>query len=532
MILKRHWHKAHNDKFSVTPRNRALASSPSGQSTPKIPSIKKSKSPLKSSNSMTGTKTGGFNSSSPSKSRNNDKNLEFDVKQVSRRLREATSIHLTFDIYTPKKGGKTFGIITAHSLSDSLDIRSVLLEYKHLPYPDDTSSVYEFLRSCITRFNCREKIVSIASNSSDIVASAIQELEKRYRLSKNFNFSTIHIKCFPQFVHENVIEVLRSQETLLFGIRKIVGFINNNDFTMRPVSQSSNQDPSDGTSTGPNVSETAAGGDQAGDQKATGLKLPIDNKSSWNTTFNMIDTFWQQRGFIEPTLLYFQNTDLSNITIDWDRLYALVQLLKPFYDVIDKFANDNYTPVSLIAAVIPYLMDHLSSSSWCYEDLAMVVHQFKLNLDTYRQCFQSDLIVIAGLLDPRIKDTFTSPEGRADVINILRKRMGPQIPPKSHSTDGTIFASIFIEQNPDEILDYLERNRESGRINIFAYWECYKNSYPTLYGLAKILLCVQATSVPSDRMFSAAEFGERERKMQSDSTNSKELMRSWAKYLK
>ena len=473
----------------------------------------------------------------------NDK-LQFDVKQVAKRLKEATSIHLTFDIHTPKKGGKTFGIITAHSLSDSLDIKSVLLEYRHLPYPDDSTTIYEFLRSCITKFNCREKIISIASNSSEIVASSIQEFDKRYRLAKNYNFSTVHIKCFPQFVHLNVIEVLRSQETLIDGIRKIVGFINSSNFTMQPLQPEVDSGLKDGTSVmtsrvgpGGDTINVMANADSAeSTTKLTGLKLPLDNRSSWNSTYIMIESFLQQRDFIEPTIMYFQNSqDFTSVSIDWNRLFAVVQLLKPFYEVVNKFATDNYAPVSLVAACIPYLIQHLSNPSWGYDDLALVAHNFKMQLDTYRQNFQSDLTVIAGLLDPRIKDSFTSAEGRDEAISILRKRLATQVPAKTESyrdfTDDSIFSQIFRKRDPDEISEYLQMPREHGLMCIIAYWEAYRHVYPALYSLARTLVCVQATSVPSDRMFSAAEHAERERKVQVDSAHSRELMKSWAKYL-
>ena len=98
-------------------------------------------------------------------------------------------------------------------------------------------------------------------------------------------------------------------------------------------------------------------------------------------------------------------------------------------DVIHKFSVDNYTPVSLVAVSIPHLMEHLSSS-WAYDDLVMVAHNFKLQLESYRQFFQSDLTVIAGLLDPRVKDTFIS-EGRDDAIEILRKRLASSPPTKN-----------------------------------------------------------------------------------------------------
>lgn len=490
-------------------------------------------------------KTGSHSSNSNANSKNSNDRLQPDVKLVAKRLKEAISIHLTFDIYTPKKGGKSYGIITAHSFGDSLDLKSVLLEYRHLPYPDDSTVVFEFLRSCITKFNIKEKIISLVSNASATIANAVQEMDKRYRLSKNFSFSTVHLRCFPQFVHINVQDIFRTQEALLETVRKVISLINSNNITLRPIQQ---QDAANTNATGalPTVvdnnsvlhsSNIATNNNDQG-TKATGLKLPYDNRSSWNTTFNMIETFVQQRDFIEPTLLYFQNPQdmTSNVNIDWDRLYTLVQLLKPFHDVVNKFAVDNYTPVSLVAVSLPHLMEHLSSSSWAYDDLGMAAHNFKIQLETYQSLFQSDLTVIAGLLDPRVKDTFVTPEGREYAIDILRKRLDNAAQNKSdfqvnQYPEHSVWSRVFRPCNFDEVTDYLDHPREHGCTNSFAYWEAHKNVYPCLYYLAKALICVQATSVPSDRLFSAGENTDKEKRVQMDSTNSKELMKSWARYL-
>lgn len=542
MILKRHWSKAHEDHFS-DPQASTRANSNEKNSLGQT-NYKEKKKPLNANNftqSNTGNKnkigSQSFGPGSLNNKPSNNEKVQLDVKLVAKRLKEATSIHLTFDIYTAKKGAKSYGIITAHSLSDSLEIKTVLLEYKHLPYPDDTNTIYEFLRSCVTRFNIREKIVSLASNCTTTIATAVQELDKRYRLSKNFNFSTIHIRCFPQFVHLNVLEVLRSQEALIESVRKVVGFINSHNFTLRPLQDDPNA--SSGADVGgnndPKYSNTS--GEAEAGIKSTGLKLPFDNRSSWNTTYNMIEIFLQQRGYIEPTLVYYQNPqDLAGINIDWDRLFTLIALLKPFHDVVNKFSTDNYTPVSLVAVSIPHLMDHLSSSSWVYDDLVMAAHNFKLQLESYRQFFQSDLTVISGLLDPRVKDTFISQEGKDDAIDILRKRLESSLQNKNetqthqYSAD-TLWARVFRSFDYDEITDYLRSPREHGYTSNVAYWEAHKNVYPCLYNLARTLVCVQATSVPNDRMFSAAENAEREKKLQIESTNSKELMKSWAKYL-
>lgn len=546
MILKRHWSKAHDDMYAITIPRGANDSRCGGDSQNKSASKTKS-SRLSSStkrNLLAANKT-----STPKKLLKGDK-LQFEFKQVVKRLKEAISIHITLEMHTPKKGGKTYGIVTAHSLNESTThqgkfVKSVVLDHKHLPYPSDPATIQEFLKNCINKFNCREKIISIASDGTDSVLSAVHEYDKRHRLTKNYNFSVVHVKCFPYFVHTNVNEVIRTQMVLIDNIRKIVNFINQHNFTMRPITQ-----PDPNAPDGPGVeamaitneTDTSTQGTDA-KKEATGLKLPIDNKSSWDTTYNMIDTFFEQRGFIEPTLQYFQNTqELESVDINWDKLYGLIHLLKPFHQVIAGFAREDYTPVSVVAALIPHLMDHLSNKQWVFEDIAVAAHNFKLQLDQYRQQFQSDLTVIAGLMDSRIKDSFTSVEGKEEVLNILRKRVEnypspPPLPRKFNDDDNvgfphdSIFRSIFIEEDPDEILGYLRRERSYRETDPVWFWECHKHVYPSLYNLARSLICVQASSKPGERMFSAAENSERDGKPPIDNSVPKELIRSWAKYL-
>lgn len=546
MILKRHWSKAHGDVFSVEPRRRLNESNGGDQPTPKRQRSKSSGGDTsgpkknKSQISMMGN--------SPMKKTLQEK-LHAEFKLVIKRLREAISIHLTVELHVPKKSGKTYGIITAHSLNENFygnnkPVRSVLLEHKHLPYPDDSTTVFEFIKSAVNKFSCREKIISIAANDTDVLGNAIEEYDKRHKLSKNHNFGAVHIRCFPYFVHVNVLQVFRSQRDLLDKIRKIINFINQNNFTMRPVTQADPNAPD-----GPGIEALAItneteppSGNETGAQvkkESTGLKLPTDNRSSWDTTYKMIDVFLEQRGFIEPTLQYFHNTqDLADVHIEWNRLFEVVLLLKPLYEVISKFAHDDYTPVSTIAALIPHLMDHFSDFQSVHNDVALAANRFKTQLDLYRQQFQSDLTVIAGLLDPRIKDSFTSVEGRQEVMHILRKRVEehPPSPPPPKSSASALksnafMRALFIEANPDEIARYMDSSREVAEADPANYWECHKYAYPSLYNLARSLLSVQASSVPGERMFAAAEMAAEDRRGQLDNSVSKELIRSWSKYL-
>lgn len=545
--LRKHWTKDHgtNDTELANPnyKNRGRSDDDNGHATNNhkssnnsTPVLKKKKlSESNSQNKNRGSPYGLNSSSIDNKKFQSPEKVQLDVRQVSKRLKEAVSIHITFDIHTVKKGGtKSFGIITAHSMSENMELRSVLLEYKHLAFPDDTATILEFLRFCFIKFNIREKIVSITSNCSHEVCQAVNDLDKRFRLSKNFNFPTAHIKCFPQFLHLNVMEVFRAQEYLIDGVRKIIGHINQNNVILRPMmSENSSTKDDDGQN---NTVIRITGGDsnaqtidQSGDNRSSGLKLPFDNRNSWNTTYNMIDNLLQQRGVVEPTLLYFQTREDN---IDWDKLFALKTFLEPFYGVVDHFVQNRGVPLGLVAVILPRLINHLSSTQWGYDDIAMAAHTFRSELETYQSSFQNEMTILATMLDPRLKDAHISPKDAA--IDLLRKRAEGIPGYRKLENEGTEdplwdFGRSF---NVDEVTDYLSAPRELRTMSIHGFWSYQGRAYPALSHLAKMLCCIQATSVPCDRMFSAAEYlGEtKEKKVQPDST-SRELMKSWAKYL-
>ena len=180
--------------------------------------------------------------------------------------------------------------------------------------------------------------------------------------------------------------------------------------------------------------------------------------------FRSIETFLQQRGFIEPTLLYFQDSaeELASIRIDWDRLLLLVHLLKPFYQVISRFANENSAPISLVFGMMPHLIDHLSNSAWSYDDLSVAAHNFKLNLVCYRDAIQSDVTNLATVLDPRIKLTFVAQESRQNMIDCLRKRLSHiKLKTQAEADLPEQMQSAFPEMSGDEIDDYLAAPRST-----------------------------------------------------------------------
>ena len=68
-----------------------------------------------------------------------------------------------------------------------------------------------------------------------------------------------------------------------------------------------------------------------------------------------------------------------------------------------------------------------------------------------------------------------------------------------------IFGPQDIEENEDTEFDnYFRTPQASCDINPFQWWQSNQKSFPVLFGLARKYLCIPATLVPSERLFSDA----------------------------
>lgn len=61
---------------------------------------------------------------------------------------------------------------------------------------------------------------------------------------------------------------------------------------------------------------------------------------------------------------------------------------------------------------------------------------------------------------------------------------------------------VFSSNSEKELHDYLSSERAHAECNILEWWKLNENSFPRLAKMARDILCVTATSVPVERVFS------------------------------
>ncbi|GBB99410.1 hypothetical protein RclHR1_03510004 [Rhizophagus clarus] len=129
-------------------------------------------------------------------------------------------------------------------------------------------------------------------------------------------------------------------------------------------------------------------------------------------------------------------------------------------------------------------------------------------------------MLLATILDPRCKRTHGWPNELRERVKVELKVQYDEIKPQNNTQPeenfsnnnssidrfhAYIFGPQVIEENEDTEFDnYFRTPQASYDTNPFQWWQNNKDSFPVLYELARKYLCIPATSVPSERLFSDA----------------------------
>jgi hypothetical protein len=134
----------------------------------------------------------------------------------------------------------------------------------------------------------------------------------------------------------------------------------------------------------------------------------------------------------------------------------------------------------------------------------------------------SALGYLASALDPRFKDLRFAPERRdatyqilSNIIQSLKDANQENLSNTSRRStialthqnplQKTIFDDLFDvpqQQEEDELTKYLNMSNVAGNVDPLGWWKDRQNELPMLAILANKYLCLSATSVPSERLFS------------------------------
>ena len=260
-------------------------------------------------------------------------------------------------------------------------------------------------------------------------------------------------------------------------------------------------------------------------------KLKTDVVTRWGSSYEMVERLVEQMEAIRVVLASDRKS--ARLIPSWqdcDVLDSITGALKPLKEMTDVLAGEKGVTVSAVKPIVQYITTEVLVAK---EEDSTLTKEMKERMKTdlevrYSNPDVDQLLSIASFLDPRFKlghvgdrdsvleevkeqlsklvsenqtDTSTVADGpsASKKAKGLSKILGKRLP--GTTTLVGLSPQEKIKQELDSYLSHPQLEMEENPLN---WWKVEHRRYPHLAKLAQKYLCICATSVPAERIFSIA----------------------------
>lgn len=271
-------------------------------------------------------------------------------------------------------------------------------------------------------------------------------------------------------------------------------------------------------------------------EKQQQLEVPLHNliqdvSTRWNSTYFMLERLVEQRVAIyavihDPAITKPEHRHLDLKDAQWEVLSQMVIVLKPLQMATTVFSSDLNVSCSIIYPVINGL---LSNHLIVGQDDVPPVKRFKEIVagELQRRFTPSSerLPILCAAVDPSYSNLcFLDEEQRDNVRDELEHQIDShdnsvpsasleEIPPAKRSKTSSAMSFLLgtlsdetqaITSGYDEIKYFIREPPLHPDSSALEWWRRNHDRFPRLAELARKFMCVPATSVPSERVFSTS----------------------------
>ncbi|XP_030750852.1 zinc finger BED domain-containing protein 4-like [Sitophilus oryzae] len=428
-----------------------------------------------------------------------DKQFEVMSGAFKTMIKNINHFTVTTDIWTADMQAKSFIGVTIHFIKDLLML-SATLGVSELDESHTAGYISSILASCLNEWDIdMEKVVAIVTDNGANMVKAAQDLVGKQK----------HVPCFAHTLNllcENAVKNTANLLALIEKVRAIVIWFKRSVYAsdeLRKVQKS------------------------RGILEGNCLKLILDIKTRWNSTYFMIERFLKLAPLLGTIILSNMNAPNMVNATELEELKQICQLLHPLEQTTKEMSGQNYVTLSKIIPMIGCLTSQYNKTS-CDTEIARnlktsIIKEFDKRFGYVEKCF---LLAASTILDPRFKNIhFQDPLALSTIIRHLKNEITNAPDQSSSSSDlsdkGEEEQATFdlwahhkniahtkksrkTEEKFDELNQYLSVPVRSLKEDPQEIWDEMKTVYPNLYKLAQKYISVVATSVPSERLFSKA----------------------------
>ena len=271
--------------------------------------------------------------------------------------------------------------------------------------------------------------------------------------------------------------------------------------------------------------------------EAKALKLKQDVERRWNSTFYMMERLVNPHEVVTTTLCLLGRHDLCLSNSDLDLMKEVVSTLKPFETTTHEMSSDSFISVSKIIPLVHLLQDKVKSVNRTAAvnefdaPAGMLEAELKNQMRRFSQIESNFVLSASTILDPHFKKVaFCSLDTSERTIDHISHEVGGLIPaetatqdPLSDSTQNGESATnsdlwgsfdkkvteasahrTGLVESAVEVRRYIQEKNLPQHEDPLKWWKQQTVHYPNLSQYSTKFLCIPATSVPSERLFSKA----------------------------
>lgn len=401
-------------------------------------------------------------------------------------------IALTLDFWTSVTN-KPYMVVTAHFMLDS-KLSAIILEFDLLPYPHRGENIMNKLLEIFEIYGIENKITSITTDNE---ATNVKLLQLLTLFHSNYE-NVIHTRCLAHVLNLAVKRGLKKIEKPISDVAKLVKVINFSPKKKQMYFE---------TCKLLNVPE---------------LSLLQDMSIRWNTVFLMLERAYTMKTVLDH--ICKEKREFKEYLIEnWDDINNLMRFLQPFYDATLLLSKSKYPSLFYVIPIMDILKEQVSShaNEELFEDCAVAMNE---KLDEFTPYLYTDFAKFAVLLDPRLKNTYFSERGDEETLlrfktyfsthynntqehmtatNAIHTNESGNV--QLQSSNKSIFSSVYKQKHSraqDEVEKYFSLPLETEDTEVLLWWSNQKYHLPRLTQMADDVLCIPASSVPSEQAFS------------------------------
>ncbi|XP_073729768.1 E3 SUMO-protein ligase ZBED1-like [Misgurnus anguillicaudatus] len=410
------------------------------------------------------------------------------------KVSNAAAVCLTTDCWTSRTT-TSFMAVTCHFIDEDFTLSSSLLDCFSFTDRHTAENLAVELKKVCEEWKITNKVVACVSDNASNIKAAIRKAEWR------------HLPCFAHTLNLIVRESLKHIQETVTKVKNVVEYVNRSTVATERLKAT---------------------------QKQMGLeelRLKQDVITRWNSTYYMLKRFWLQKEAIIATLALV-NPNLPTLTLDeWDIIKDVCEILQPFEEVTVEMSAERYVTASkviLMSRGLQKVVQRLRGAVTNHGPVMAMIDSLAEDMQRrFHQIEHFRLYSEATLLDPRFKqkafhDAAVADEAAKSITaaaarawsSTEEQTQAERTAPSSSEQVSSIWKD-FDERVSDAVCisnptstamaamrGYLAETLIPRTEDPLAWWKSRQTIYEGLTAVMKRRLCIVATSVPSERVFS------------------------------